>query len=244
MRGGVEKIALTAWLCACAGGKDPADDTDAPAETDAEDTDVPATVELSDVITVTATTPNDMTCVPEDGTSWQLQTVDPSCVESVPLQGEIEDFQSGDAAPDMAVEIFFGDVPEGTADVNATSDVHGVVTGGDVPTCTAWASRATNPNDHEAPPAIQMHWSESHKTPMNAFFNSVNSGTLTLMSVLLGVDPDTTKGFAAGTIYGCDAGHTPVAHAQVVLRSQDGTYPGGQIVHYFVEEFQIGRAHV
>jgi hypothetical protein len=226
-------------LGACEGGKGEAvDDTDeTPAETDGEETDVPATVELTDVITITTQTTADMTCIPTGGAPWPTQTVDPTCVELVPLQGEIEDFQSGDAAAEMSVELFFSDVPEGTPDVSATSDLSGVVTGGDVPTCTPWASRATNPNDHEAPPAIQMHWSEPHETPMNAFFNSVGSGTLTLMSALLGVDPDITRGFAAGTIYGCDADRTPVAGAQVILRAEDGTYPGGQIIHYFLEEF-------
>jgi hypothetical protein len=215
-------------------------DTDVAADTDTTaDTDDPTggTVELDEIITVTEPAVGDFTCVPDDGTSWWTQQVDPSCVESVPLRGKIEDFQTGDAAVGMNVEIWFDDHLVGDPDVQATSDVDGIVTGGDVPTCSPFASRATNPSDPGAPPAIQMHWSESHKTPMDAFFNSVDSSTLGLMSALLGTTPDTTRAFAAGTIYGCDAGHEPVEGVQVILRSPDGTYTADQTIHYFVDEF-------
>jgi hypothetical protein len=214
----------------------PADDTD-PVDTDTVDTVDDGTVELEEVITVTEVSPGDLTCAGGDPATWAAPAIGAGCVEPVPLQGTIEDFQSGDAVEGMQVEIFLGDDPDAAADFTATSDASGTVTGGDIPTCTPFSSRATNGADPDAPPALQMHWSEAHTSPMNAFFNSVDSGTLSLMSALLGVTADSNLGFSAGTIYGCDADRTPLAGAQVVLRSADGTYPSGQNIHYFIEDF-------
>lgn len=223
-------------LFACNAGGDDTETTDDTTETtDSVDT-TPAGPALEDLIHVTTPATGDLTCAPGADGVWGSRTVDPSCITPVPLAGTIEDFQSGDPVGGLTVELFFSDAPVGEPSVTATSDADGLVTGGDVPTCTPWTSRAFDPADPEMPPALQMHWSESHKTPMNAFFNSVDKNTLALMNALLGVTPDLTQGFAAGTIYACGADHPPLAHAQVVLRKADGTLLADQNVRYFIEE--------
>jgi hypothetical protein len=226
---------LFAILAACS-TKDGNGDTDV--DTDAGDTDVTVDgLTLTDVITVSTPPVGDFTCLPAPGT-WLTQTIDPSCIVDVPIQGRVEDFESGDGVGDLTVELWLSDNLSGTADVSMTSDGDGNVSGGNAPTCTPWTSRVTSADDSTLP-TIQEHWSDGPGTPMGAYFNSVSSSTLALMTTLLGVTPDPAMGVIAGTAYDCggEGGDSLAENIQVIVRAADGSYPNTQDIRYFVDEF-------
>lgn len=229
----------TLWLLAILAGcstKDGGGDTDV--DTDAADTDVVVNgLNLSEVITVNTPPIGDFTCLPAPGT-WLTQAIDPACIVDVPIEGRVEDFESGDGVGDLTVELWLSDNLSGDADVSMVSDGEGGVSGGHAPTCQPWTSRVTS-SDGGTLPTIQEHWSDGPGTPMGAYFNSVSSSTLALMTTLLGVTPDPAMGVIAGTAYDCggEGGDSLAENIQVIVRAADGTYPDTQDIRYFVDEF-------
>lgn len=227
---------ILALLVGCSSKDGTADDTDA--DTDVVDTDTSGDgLVLEDVINVATAPVGDFTCLPEPG-MWNTQMIDPSCIMDVPIEGRVDDFESGDGVGDLTVEIWLSDTLSGTADVSMTSDAEGNVSGGNAETCTPWTSRVVSP-DAETIPTIQEHWSDGPGSPMGAYFNSVSTSTLALMTTLLGVTPDPTLGVIAGTAYDCGGGggDALAENIQVIVRAADGTYPGSQDIRYFVDEF-------
>lgn len=228
----------TLWILALLAGCNPSgstDDTDT--DTDVADTDVVADgLVLEDVITVSTPPIGDFTCLPEPG-MWNTQMIDPSCQFDVPIEGRAEDFESGDGVGGLKVELWLSDNLSGTADVTMTSDIDGNVTGGNAPTCTPWTSRVSS-TDGDTLPTIQEHWSDGPSSPMGAYFNSVSSSTLALMTTLLSVTPDPALGVIAGTAYDCGGGggDSLAENIQVIVRAADGTYPSSQAIHYFFAE--------
>jgi hypothetical protein len=72
---------------------------------------------------------------------------------------------------------------------------------------------------------------------VDTFFNSVSIATYALMPAILQLEPDPAKGILAGTAYDCGGEGSLLENAQVIIRSEDGSYPLGQEVRYFREEF-------
>lgn len=228
----------TLWLLAILAGcstKDGTGDTDVDTTADTDVTTDGLT--LTDVITVNTAPVGDFTCLPAAGT-WLTQAIDPSCIVDVPIMGRVEDFESGDGVGNLTVELWLSDNLSGAADVTMTSDGDGNVSGGNAPTCTPWTSRVTSSDDSTLP-TIQEHWSDGPGTPMGAYFNSVSSSTLALMTTLLGVTPDPAMGVIAGTAYDCggEGGDSLAENIQVIVRAADGTYPATQDIRYFLDEF-------
>ncbi|MCB9663479.1 MAG: hypothetical protein H6732_05185 [Alphaproteobacteria bacterium] len=231
-------------LAACSTATDKDADTDA-VDTDAVDSDTadtadtdaePDTLDPAEAITVSEVPVGELSCLPAAGT-WLTQTVDASCIKTVPVQGEVTDFESGDGVDGLTVEMFFGDEITGTPDITMTSADGGKVSGASAPTCTAWASRVTLPGDADTKPAIQFHWSEPFADPMDSFYNSVDAGTIQLISALLGIELDATKGVVAGTAYDCGGEGSEFQGVQVLARNAAGVYPASQQPRYFLDEF-------
>ncbi len=209
-------------------------DTDVADETDETDETADESLVLEDVITVTTPTPGSQTCLGEDLT---LSTAEahPTCIHTVDLTGDLEDFESGDGVGGVTVEFFWDDIVDGSPDATAVSELGGAVTGVQAPTCTAWASRALAV-EGESKTTIQLHWSEPDTDPLDTFFNSVSEGSFALISALVSIEPDITMGALAGTVYDCGGEGIPMAGVQVILRQGDA-YPGSQEIRYFTNEF-------
>lgn len=225
-------------LGACTGAAaddDDVEDTDDTEVAETDDTDGSGDgLAREDVITIAEPTPGDTTCLDPTG-AWGTWEADPTCVFTVDLTGDLEDFESGDGVQGVTVEFFWDDVPDDSPDATATSGEGGAVVGVQGPTCTTWSSRALALAD-ETKTTVQMHWSEPAAATLDSFFNSVSLSSFGLISAIVSVEPDPTKGALAGTVYDCGGEGAVMAGVQVIVR-QGTTYPSSQAIRYFVNEF-------
>jgi len=206
-------------------------------DTDSALAGVDESLNLDDVLTIAELSPGDLSCLTPPIT-WMTQMVDPSCVEMVPVEGRVEDFQTGSGVSNAFIDMWFDDVVDDTPDLSMTSDGEGDVSGGSAPTCTAWVARSsTDESRDETKDVVQYHFIEKWVSPMDAFYNSVSNETYQLMPAILGLTTDEDKGVVAGTAYDCGGWASTVEGIQVVVKDSSGDYPPEQEVRYFLEEF-------
>lgn len=170
------------------------------------------------------------------GDPWLTQSPDSSCVATVPLTGEVTDFETGDGVADATLELFFDDqYVAGGADTSTTSDSSGALSGLDAMTCTptAYAS-STDPALNLTKITIQSHEIFGFGPSIDSEFNSVSTTTYNVIPSLLGISVQAGMGIVAGTAYDCNG--DPILGVQVIGRAADGSYPE-QSVRYFREEF-------
>jgi len=168
--------------------------------------------------------------------SWLAQSPDAAKVETVPLTGKVEDFESGDGVAQATVEVFYTDAIGGVPDVTATSDNTGGFTSG-IQTCTPLAYKtATDPALQDTKNTFELHTVYGYEPGgLDEVFNSVSWSTYALIPSLLGVSIDPARGTAAGTAY--DIAGNPIQGAQVIVVDADGNPAGGVVVKYFIEDF-------
>jgi hypothetical protein len=168
--------------------------------------------------------------------AWLSQTPDPAKVETVPLSGKVEDFESGDGVAQATVEVFYADAIGGVPDVTATSDSTGAFSSS-IQTCTPLAYKtATDPALQDTKNTFELHSVYGYEPGgLSEAFNSVSWSTYALIPSLLGVSIDPARGTAAGTAY--DIAANPIQGAQVIVVDAAGDPAPGVVVKYFVDDF-------
>ncbi len=194
---------------------------------------------FAEIINVTEQATGDFACFA--GTdSWTVHTADESCVEKLPMAGQIEDFESGDGVGGCTIEIYDADTVTGTADASTTSDDEGGFSGLEAYSCQPWTYKAyTDPALDETKVTIQAHEVYGHGDSLDAGFNSVSSDTYAVIPALLGISVDPGAGIVAGTAFDCggEADENKIEGAQVIVRDANGNYPEDQEIRYFVNDF-------
>jgi hypothetical protein len=150
---------------------------------------------------------------------------DAACQTTAALEGQIVDHQSGDPLPDIGVTVHHGDDLGAAADWTATSDADGAVAH-DVPLCTPIAYVTDRGND-DARVTFGQHviLTPGDDGAAPAFdFRSVANGSISLITLILGVDLKDENGFAFGKAVGCD-GDVAVEKLQVLVRDENCTVP-------------------
>lgn len=165
-------------------------------------------------------------------------TPDPSCVASVPVIGQVVDFESDDPVSDATVELFLNDLVEAPADDEQISDSSGNVAFASAPTCTPISYRvSTDPDLEETKVTIEAHEVYDFGASITAEFNSVSFATFNIIPSLLGVSVEPGKGIVAGGAYDCNG--DPIEGVQAIARPADDPegYFEDQVVKYFVKNF-------
>jgi len=208
-------------------------DTDADADDDTgEDTDT----DLSQYIDTTELPSGDLDCY--DGSTWNDLDIDPDCTDQDFFFDKlVADFETGDAVPDATVAFFLSNDPsDGSEPIVETTDSTGKLGALDLPGCTPFStSVTTDPALAETKTTIQQHWIYAGGVHVGGEVTSVSSTTYMLIPSLLGVSVDPSRALLAGMVLDCDG--DPMAGAQVVFRSADGSIDTTQQVNYFVNDF-------
>ena len=165
----------------------------------------------------------------------KVQTVDPSCMVDMEVNGRIEDFQTGDPVPDATVQLWRSDSISGSADETTTSDGDGRFTFESAPSCTPIAyGTFTPPKWKETKDTYEVHqvFGYSSDGSSEEAFNSVSDATSKLIPALIGVIWDeASTGIIAGTAYDCDV--NPVQYAQIYIHDENDLPPPSGDVFYF-----------
>lgn len=148
-----------------------------------------------------------------------------TCQATVALAGQIVDHQSGDPVADIDLDVHHGDDLEAAADWSATSDDAGAVAD-DVPLCTPIAYVTDRGADGDARVTLGQHViiAPNEDGDVAFDFRSVANGTLSLITLILGVDLDDQNGFIFGKAVGCD-GDVAVDKLQVLVRDDSCSVP-------------------
>lgn len=218
---------LIAGLIGCGDKETTADDTS---------TDTTTTDSFSDYIYVTEPPSGDFTGFESGYTdAWLAQEVDKTLRAEVPMTGQVEDFESGDAVDEATLELFYSNSASGTADQSLLSDGEGNVSG-TWPVCQPVAYRtSTDPDRGDTKVTIQVNEIAGSSDAVDLQFNSVSYSTYQVIPSLLGVSPDIDKGIVAGTAY--DINGDPITNAQVIIVDDSGVSPETLVVKYFVDDF-------
>lgn len=171
--------------------------------------------------------------------AWLTQDVDPEAQTTTTLDGEVSDFESGNAVTGATVEFWYSDAVSGVADAKDESDDNGEVSISDMPVCTPMTYKvSTDPSLDATKDTYEAHQIYSvgeGELKVDDELNSVSVTTYRLIPSLLGVTVDDDKGIIAGTAY--DINEDQIMGAQVVVRDDNGNIPEDLVVKYFVEDF-------
>lgn len=214
-------------------------DTDTSSSTDDTGSGDGGTDVFSEIINITEAATGDYSCFAGEG-NWTVHTADPSCVEKLPMSGEIEDFESGDGVDGCTIEIYDADTVTDSPDSSTVSDGEGNFTGLEAYSCQPWTYKAyTDPALDETKVTIQAHEVYSHGTELDAGLNSVSSDTYAVIPALLGISVDPGAGIVAGTAFDCggENDENKIEGAQVIVKDANGNYPEDQEIRYFVNDF-------
>lgn len=222
-------LLLSGFVAACDGGET-GDDTG--------DTNTgPVIGEFDYYIDVAEAPVGELACYTPGG-AWLTQSVDTALQISEERTELIEDFETERAVDRASVELWYGDVVTGAADVVRDANDSGQVTFS-APSCTPVAYRTTTPDNLGNEGAKDTYESHQIFAPLSAAeaspFNSVSKTTYLVILSLLGVSADDTLGTIAGAVYDCNG--DPIEKAQVVVVDDEGNIPEQLVVKYFIENF-------
>jgi len=238
---------LTAALClfgGCRGGDDDdvADDDvadDDVADDDAQDDDTgDDDDDYRHELTVTDPVVGDLSCLGE-------QTTPPTTWDdSAPIYAYVRDFSEGDEIVGAKALVWSNNDPsdEGAADFQflTGTDVDGLVTVDDglINSCEPFAYKVwTEWEPPETMPTYQMGLilaPVGHPEWNDFEMISVSYATYQIIPLSLAIQPDETKGLAAGRFYDCN--NDPIENGQVLVVDDDGNKADDVFVRYFVEE--------
>jgi hypothetical protein len=230
---------------ACTGTTDPKN-----SDTDIDDTDTDTTivddVERDPVV-------GDFTCFTPsndyESITWLTQSVDPSLVLTVMIDGQVNDFQDDEtpARGETTVSLWYDDTTNGTPDASAQTD-NSDDNLGEVDIEAQSCQPATylalrNPSLDDAKPTYKAHQVYQPFDGTEAEFTTVSISTYLLIPSVLGVSPEPAKSIVSGTAFDCtrapetlsdiDAGKVP--NAWVKITDSDGNEPPGTSTHYFID---------
>ncbi len=151
---------------------------------------------------------------------------DASCAVAATLDARTVDHQSKDPVGGMSVDFFAGDDLTAAPDWSATSDADGNLSHDDVPLCAPIAY-VNDRNDNDSRVTVGQHVvlepGDAGAAPTFDFRNVAN-GTLSLVTLILGVDLKDENGFLFGKVAGCD-GDVAVDKVQILVHDDNCSVP-------------------